>query len=199
MGRTLSLLRCGKSCRLRWINYLRPDLKRGGFTEAEEDQIIQLHKTLGNRWSKIASHFDGRTDNEIKSHWNTKIKKRLLEIEVDPNSHELVQPKQTTKAAATAAEVEKLENNVKEGSEDELEKFDKKANNEQVDLDDDLLSNYEIFNGRLEVLEHWPNEESTELDGQSSSFSASMSEIETRNKHNLHQWFDEMESFFWVQ
>ncbi|CAM8985106.1 unnamed protein product [Rhodiola kirilowii] len=190
------LLRCGKSCRLRWINYLRPDLKRGGFTEAEEDQIIRLHKTLGNRWSKIASHFDGRTDNEIKNHWNTKIKKRLLEIEVDPKSHELVEPKQTTKAAATNAEVEKLENNVKEGSKDELEKIDKKANNEQVDLDDDLLSNYEIFNGRLEVLEHWPNEESTELDGQSLSFSASMSEIETRNKHNLHQWFDEMESFF---
>ena len=44
------LQRCGKSCRLRWINYLRPDLKRGGFTEAEEDQIIQLHSRLGNRY-----------------------------------------------------------------------------------------------------------------------------------------------------
>lgn len=44
------LLRCGKSCRLRWINYLRPDLKRGGFTETEENQIIQLHSRLGNRY-----------------------------------------------------------------------------------------------------------------------------------------------------
>ncbi|CAI0456712.1 unnamed protein product [Linum tenue] len=43
------LLRCGKSCRLRWINYLRPDLKRGAFTEAEENQLIQLHSRLGNR------------------------------------------------------------------------------------------------------------------------------------------------------
>ncbi|KAL1206020.1 Myb-related protein [Cardamine amara subsp. amara] len=74
------LLRCGKSCRLRWINYLRPDLKRGGFTDAEEDRIIELHSQLGNRWSKIASHFSGRTDNEIKNHWNTKIKKKMKHL-----------------------------------------------------------------------------------------------------------------------
>ncbi|XP_047332987.1 transcription factor MYB20-like [Impatiens glandulifera] len=77
------LLRCGKSCRLRWINYLRPDLKRGGFTDAEEDMVIELQTRYGNRWSKIASHFPGRTDNEIKNHWNTKIKKKLKHIELD--------------------------------------------------------------------------------------------------------------------
>ncbi|CAN8299777.1 unnamed protein product [Cochlearia groenlandica] len=82
------LLRCGKSCRLRWINYLRPDLKRGGFTDAEEDQIIKLHSQLGNRWSKIASHFSGRTDNEIKNHWNTKIKKKMKHLGLDPITHE---------------------------------------------------------------------------------------------------------------
>jgi len=43
------LLRCGKSCRLRWINYLRPDIKRGNFTREEEDAIIHLHHMLGNR------------------------------------------------------------------------------------------------------------------------------------------------------
>ncbi|XP_047310153.1 transcription factor MYB20-like [Impatiens glandulifera] len=75
------LLRCGKSCRLRWINYLRPDLKRGDLSESEENQIIKLHALLGNRWSKIASHFPGRTDNEIKNIWNTRIKKKLREIE----------------------------------------------------------------------------------------------------------------------
>ncbi|KAL6320713.1 hypothetical protein AAG906_008713 [Vitis piasezkii] len=74
----LSLLRCGKSCRLRWTNYLRPDIKRGPFTPEEETAIIQLHSMLGNRWAAIASKIPGRTDNEIKNFWNTHLKKRLL-------------------------------------------------------------------------------------------------------------------------
>ncbi|XP_071713004.1 myb-related protein 315-like [Rutidosis leptorrhynchoides] len=84
------LLRCGKSCRLRWINYLRPDLKRGTLSEAEEEQIIELHARLGNRWSKIASHFPGRTDNEIKNHWNTRIKKKLKLLEVNSSTHKRI-------------------------------------------------------------------------------------------------------------
>ncbi|CAK9236731.1 unnamed protein product [Sphagnum troendelagicum] len=71
------LQRCGKSCRLRWINYLRPDLKRGGFSSSEEKLIIDLHAVLGNRWSQIATHLPGRTDNEIKNFWNSCIKKKL--------------------------------------------------------------------------------------------------------------------------
>eukprot|EP00249_Psilotum_nudum_P005630 c19074_g1_i1 orf=1-312(-) len=59
------LLRCGKSCRLRWINYLRPDLKRGMFSAQEERLIIDVHAVLGNRWSQIATRLPGRTDNEI--------------------------------------------------------------------------------------------------------------------------------------
>ncbi|KAF8729172.1 hypothetical protein HU200_017755 [Digitaria exilis] len=70
------LLRCGKSCRLRWINYLRPDLKRGNFTVEEEETIIRLHGMLGNKWSKIAACLPGRTDNEIKNVWNTHLKKK---------------------------------------------------------------------------------------------------------------------------
>ncbi|CAI9784042.1 unnamed protein product [Fraxinus pennsylvanica] len=73
------LLRCGKSCRLRWINYLRPDVKRGNFTPEEEETIIKLHNSFGNKWSKIASHLPGRTDNEINNVWNTHLKKSRLE------------------------------------------------------------------------------------------------------------------------
>ncbi|XP_019181998.1 PREDICTED: transcription factor MYB39-like [Ipomoea nil] len=82
------LNRCGKSCRLRWTNYLRPDIKRGSFSEAEENMIIQLHKQLGNRWSKIAAKLPaGRTDNEVKNYFNTHIKKKLMRMGIDPITH----------------------------------------------------------------------------------------------------------------
>ncbi|KAH9615133.1 hypothetical protein KSS87_007235 [Heliosperma pusillum] len=71
------LKRCGKSCRLRWLNYLRPDIKRGNITPDEEELIVRLHKLLGNRWSLIAGRLPGRTDNEIKNYWNTNLSKRL--------------------------------------------------------------------------------------------------------------------------
>ncbi|KAI4318026.1 hypothetical protein L6164_025838 [Bauhinia variegata] len=75
------LLRCGKSCRLRWINYLRPDIKRGNFTKEEEETIINMHEKLGNRWSAIAAMLPGRTDNEIKNVWHTHLKKKLQKTE----------------------------------------------------------------------------------------------------------------------
>ncbi|XP_075510648.1 transcription factor MYB16-like [Primulina tabacum] len=81
------LQRCGKSCRLRWTNYLRPDIKRGKFSLQEEQSIIQLHALLGNRWSAIATHLPKRTDNEIKNYWNTHLKKRLVKMGIDPVTH----------------------------------------------------------------------------------------------------------------
>ncbi|KAK6926184.1 SANT/Myb domain [Dillenia turbinata] len=87
LPRLAGLNRCGKSCRLRWTNYLRPDIKRGKFSDEEEQIIINLHSVLGNKWSAIATHLPGRTDNEIKNFWNTHLKKKLLQMGIDPVTH----------------------------------------------------------------------------------------------------------------
>ncbi|ONM19521.1 Transcription repressor MYB4 [Zea mays] len=87
LPKAAGLLRCGKSCRLRWINYLRPDLKRGNFSEEEDELIIKFHELFGNKWSLIAGRLPGRTDNEIKNYWNTHIKRKLLARGMDPQTH----------------------------------------------------------------------------------------------------------------
>ncbi|KAJ4761480.1 MYB-related transcription factor [Rhynchospora pubera] len=80
----------GRAVGLRWINYLRPDIKRGKFSSGEEHTIIQLHALLGNRWSAIANYLPGRTDNEIKNYWNTHVKKKLAKTGIDPATHKPV-------------------------------------------------------------------------------------------------------------
>ncbi|KAF1867428.1 hypothetical protein Lal_00049857 [Lupinus albus] len=118
LPREAGLNRCGKSCRLRWINYLQPGVKRGNFTLLENIMIMNLHAQLGNniclcineddlysvvegrldmkfkrhcawflRWSTIAGRLPGRTDNEIKNHWNTNLKHFLLADGTDPRTH----------------------------------------------------------------------------------------------------------------
>ncbi|KAI4999927.1 hypothetical protein ZWY2020_004516 [Hordeum vulgare] len=87
LPRRAGLLRCGKSCRLRWMNYLRPDIKRGPIAEDEEDLILRLHRVLGNRWSLIAGRLPGRTDNEIKNYWNSHLSKKLIAQGLDPRTH----------------------------------------------------------------------------------------------------------------
>ncbi|KAJ4952741.1 hypothetical protein NE237_029573 [Protea cynaroides] len=85
------LKRCGKSCRLRWLNYLRPDIKRGNITHDEEELIVRLHKLLGNRWSLIAGRLPGRTDNEIKNYWNTNLGRK---VQGHPSSTTTMSPKE---------------------------------------------------------------------------------------------------------
>ncbi|CAL4951853.1 unnamed protein product [Urochloa decumbens] len=106
------LRRSGKSCRLRWMNYLRPDLKKEPISKREEEIIISLQRSLGNRWSTIAARMPGRTDNEIKNYWNSRIRKRLSAAAAaagtepaPPAAEEKVkaEPTNATTAAAAAA------------------------------------------------------------------------------------------------
>ncbi|KAK4437638.1 Myb-related protein [Sesamum alatum] len=104
LPKAAGLLRCGKSCRLRWINYLRPDLKRGNFTEEEDELIIKLHSLLGNKWSLIAGRLPGRTDNEIKNYWNTHIRRKLLSRGIDPTTHRPINEPTAAAASASASQ-----------------------------------------------------------------------------------------------
>ncbi|KAL5770445.1 hypothetical protein ACOSP7_014599 [Xanthoceras sorbifolium] len=71
------LNRCPKSCRLRWMNYLRPNIRRGSFAQDEIDLIVKLHQLLGNRWSLIAARLPGRTGNDIKNYWNCHLSRKI--------------------------------------------------------------------------------------------------------------------------
>ncbi|KAJ0976929.1 hypothetical protein J5N97_012403 [Dioscorea zingiberensis] len=115
LPKAAGLLRCGKSCRLRWINYLRPDLKRGNFTEDEDELIIKLHGLLGNKWSLIAGRLPGRTDNEIKNYWNTHIKRKLISRGLDPQTHRPIKGRQelevSTNTTANGCSSEEMHGN----------------------------------------------------------------------------------------
>ncbi|XP_028769885.1 transcription factor MYB113-like [Neltuma alba] len=71
-------LKCRKSCRMRWLNYLKPNIKRGGFNEDKVDMIMRLHKLLGKRWSLIDGRLPGRTANDVKNFWDTKMRNIVI-------------------------------------------------------------------------------------------------------------------------
>ncbi|XP_010261928.1 PREDICTED: transcription factor MYB114-like [Nelumbo nucifera] len=93
---TAGLNRSGKSCRLRWMNYLRPNIKRGNISDQEEDLILRLHKLLGNRWSLIAGRLPGRTDNEIKNYWNSHLSKKIINQQTEEKPSRVARTTTTT-------------------------------------------------------------------------------------------------------
>ncbi|XP_059651213.1 transcription factor MYB1-like isoform X2 [Cornus florida] len=106
----VGLLRCGKSCRLRWMNYLRPDIKRGNISPEEDDLIVRMHALLGNRWSLIAGRLPGRTDNEIKNYWNTHLSKTQQQTNDPRNTHKKSssQPSKSTKSSKNKSKKAKI-------------------------------------------------------------------------------------------
>ncbi|XP_073006553.1 MYB-like transcription factor EOBII [Typha latifolia] len=102
LARSAGLNRTGKSCRLRWLNYLRPDVRRGNITPEEQLLILELHSKWGNRWSKIARELPGRTDNEIKNYWRTRIQKKLKHGESIENNNTIVTDEASTSTGCHA-------------------------------------------------------------------------------------------------
>ncbi|KAI3452183.1 hypothetical protein Pfo_008848 [Paulownia fortunei] len=131
------LNRSGKSCRLRWVNYLRPGLKKGHITPQEEGIIIELHALWGNKWSTIARYLPGRTDNEIKNYWRTHFKKRK------PSQNQQEKRKLLEQKQQQAGKDNK---NIKASPDQAAEaKSDWKNGKQETDLEYPNIENHQIF------------------------------------------------------
>ncbi|KAL6344560.1 hypothetical protein AAG906_002465 [Vitis piasezkii] len=147
------LKRCGKSCRLRWMNYLRPNIKRGNISDQEQDLILRLHKLLGNRWSLIAGRLPGRTDNEIKNYWNSHLSKKIKQKEKQSRSSTTVECRpQKTKVMEMESVDNGSERVASKGDEDSKTSF---VGDESFDYSSEGPLNLEWMSKFLEMDEAW--------------------------------------------
>lgn len=83
--------RSAKQCRERWHNHLDPDIKKDPISREEEKRIFELHRTYGNKWAQIANEMNGRTDNTIKNHFHSTLRRKLTEVNTMLQSSEFEQ------------------------------------------------------------------------------------------------------------
>ncbi|KAJ8559549.1 hypothetical protein K7X08_003607 [Anisodus acutangulus] len=164
----IGLKRSGKSCRLRWVNYLNPGLKRGRMTPQEERLVLQLHSKYGNRWSKIAGKLPGRTDNEIKNYWRTHMRKQAQDQK--KNNKASISPSSSFSNCSSSSTNSPTVDSMPIGTEQNQTNF---YNNDGLELLEQVAGENKIYEGEQNMMiysmdEIWKEVESSE-------------EIETRN------------------
>ncbi|PNY05931.1 transcription factor MYB 113-like protein [Trifolium pratense] len=143
------LNRCRKSCRLRWLNYLRPNIKRGNFADEEVEMIVKLHKLLGNRWSLIAGRLPGRTANDVKNYWNCHLSKKVNALEADQEGSQLskdvqmIRPQPRNIGSSSTmkrrSQVESPSDQVLVEQESDITKFDANGKNNMIESQQDMM------------------------------------------------------------
>ncbi|WOK93474.1 hypothetical protein Cni_G02172 [Canna indica] len=173
LARCSGLKRTGKSCRLRWLNYLKPDIKRGNLSPEEQLLILELHSKWGNRWSRIAQHLPGRTDNEIKNYWRTRVQKQARQLKIDANSAMF-------RDAVRCYWMPRL-----------LEKMmTSQPPYQSMQIDLHASADAAVINQQLQLppqVVHWPLQEVLQLENNRSSTSYELSGLTTAAVHTVHQ------------